>query len=135
MMKSIFLLLASLSAMVGVGLGAFGAHGLKSVLNPELLTVYQTGVTYQMWHALGLMGISLVHQQSPESKLINWAGWLMFIGIILFSGSLYLLAILNLKWIGIITPIGGVSFIMAWVLIAIFATKKQHNSRYKNARS
>ena len=135
MMKSIFLLLASLSAMVGVGLGAFGAHGLKSVLNPELLTVYQTGVTYQMWHALGLMGISLVNQQSPESKLINWAGWLMFIGIILFSGSLYLLAILNLKWIGIITPIGGVSFIMAWVLIAIFATKKQHNSRYKNARS
>jgi len=134
-MKSVFLLLASLSAMTGVGLGAFGAHGLKNVLSPELLTVYQTGVTYQMWHALGLMGISLVHQQSPESKLINWAGWLMFIGIILFSGSLYLLAILNLKWIGIITPIGGVSFIMAWVLIAIFATKKQHNSRYKNARS
>lgn len=135
MVKSIFLLLASLSAMTGVGLGAFGAHGLKNVLSPELLTVYQTGVTYQMWHALGLMGISLVHQQSPESKLINWAGWLMFIGIILFSGSLYLLVILNLKWIGIITPIGGVSFIMAWVLIAIFATKKQHNSRYKNARS
>jgi len=134
-MKSVFLLLASLSAMTGVGLGAFGAHGLKNVLSPELLTVYQTGVTYQMWHALGLMGISLVHQQSPESKLINWAGWLMFIGIILFSGSLYLLVILNLKWIGIITPIGGVSFIMAWVLIAIFATKKQHNSRYKNARS
>ena len=136
MMKSIFLLLASLSAMTGVGLGAFGAHGLKNVLSPELLTVYQTGVTYQMWHALGLMGISLVHQQSPESKLINWAGWLMFIGIILFSGSLYLLVILNLKWIGIITPIGGVSFIMAWVLIAIFATTtKKHNSRYKNARS
>ena len=135
MMKSIFLLLASLSAMTGIGLGAFGAHGLKNVLSPELLTVYQTGVTYQMWHALGLMGISLVHQQSPESKLIYWAGWLMFMGIILFSGSLYLLVILNLKWIGIITPIGGVSFIMAWVLIAIFATKKQHNSRYKNARS
>ncbi len=135
MMKSIFLLLASLSAMTGVGLGAFGAHGLKNVLSPELLTVYQTGVTYQMWHALGLMGISLIHQQSPESKLIYWAGWLMFMGIILFSGSLYLLVILNLKWIGIITPIGGVSFIMAWVLIAIFATKKQHNSRYKNARS
>ena len=135
MMKSIFLLLASLSAMTGIGLGAFGAHGLKNVLSPELLTVYQTGVTYQMWHALGLMGISLIHQQSPESKLIYWAGWLMFMGIILFSGSLYLLVILNLKWIGIITPIGGVSFIMAWVLIAIFATKKQHNSRYKNARS
>ena len=134
-MKSVFLLLAALSAMTGVGLGAFGAHGLKNILSPELLTVYQTGVTYQMWHALGLMGIALVHQQAAESKLIYWSGWLMFIGIIVFSGSLYLLAILDLKWIGIITPIGGVSFIMAWVLIAIFTTKKQHNSRYKNARS
>ena len=134
-MKSVFLLLAALSAMTGVGLGAFGAHGLKNILSPELLTVYQTGVTYQMWHALGLMGIALVHHQAAESKLIYWSGWLMVIGIIVFSGSLYLLAILDLKWIGIITPIGGVSFIMAWVLIAIFATQKQYNSRYKNARS
>jgi uncharacterized membrane protein YgdD (TMEM256/DUF423 family) len=134
-MKSVFLLLAALSALTGVGLGAFGAHGLKNSLSPEMLAVYQTGVTYQMWHALGLMGISLLQQQTAESKLIVWSGWLMFIGIIVFSGSLYLLAILNLKWIGIITPIGGVSFIVAWVLIAIFATQKQHNSRYKNARS
>ena len=133
-MKSGFLFLGAISALSGVGLGAFGAHGLKATLSPEMLTVYQTGVTYQMWHALGLIGIALISQQVPESKLLNWAGWLMFIGILLFSGSLYLLAILNLKWLGMITPLGGVSFIIAWLLIAIFAAKKQHHSRYTNAR-
>ncbi len=122
-MKSGFLLLGALSALTGVGMGAFGAHGLKAILSPELLAVYQTGVSYQMWHALGLMSIALISRQVPESGLLNWAGWLMFTGILLFSGSLYLLALLNLKWLGMITPLGGVSFITAWVLIAIFAAK------------
>ena len=120
-MRSGFLFLAAVSAVIGVGMGAFGAHGLKAVLSPELLAVYQTGVSYQMWHALGLMGIAIMGQQFPESKLLAWAGSLMFIGIVLFSGSLYVLAILDLKWLGMITPVGGVCFIMAWVLIAIFA--------------
>jgi uncharacterized membrane protein YgdD (TMEM256/DUF423 family) len=133
-MKSGFLFLGALSALIGVGMGAFGAHGLKAILSSEMLTVYQTGVTYQMWHALGLIGIALMRQQTPESKLLNWSGWLMFIGILLFSGSLYLLVILDLKWLGMITPIGGVSFITAWFLIAIFAAKKQHHSRYSHAR-
>jgi uncharacterized membrane protein YgdD (TMEM256/DUF423 family) len=88
-----------------------------------------------MWHALGLIGIALMRQQFSESKLLIWSGWLMLFGILLFSGSLYLLAILNLKWLGMLTPIGGVSFIVAWVLIAIFASKKQHHSRYENARN
>ena len=134
-MQSGFLFLGAFSALIGVGMGAFGAHGLKAVLSPEMLTVYQTGVTYQMWHALGLIGIALMRQQAPESKLLIWAGSLMFIGILIFSGSLYLLAILDLKWLGMFTPIGGVSFMMAWVLIAIFASKKQHHSRYENARN
>ena len=133
-MKSGFLFLGAISALIGVGMGAFGAHGLKAILSPEMLTVYQTGVTYQMWHALGLVGIALMHRQFPESTLLNWAGCLMFAGILLFSGSLYLLAILNLKWLGMITPIGGVSFLTAWLLIAIFAAKKQHHSRYTHAR-
>jgi uncharacterized membrane protein YgdD (TMEM256/DUF423 family) len=133
-MKSVFLFLAALSALIGVGMGAFGAHGLKAILSPEMLTVYQTGVTYQMWHALGLMGIVFMRQQVPESKLLIWAGWLMFIGILLFSGSLYLLVLLDLKWLGMITPLGGVSFILAWLLIAIFAAQKQHHSRYTHAR-
>jgi uncharacterized membrane protein YgdD (TMEM256/DUF423 family) len=133
-MKSGFLFLGAISALIGVGMGAFGAHGLKVTLSPELLTVYQTGVTYQMWHALGLINIALISQQIPESKLLRWAGWLMFTGILLFSGSLYLLVLLDLKWLGMITPIGGVSFITAWLFIAIFATRKQHHSRYTSAR-
>jgi uncharacterized membrane protein YgdD (TMEM256/DUF423 family) len=123
-MRSGFLFLGAISALIGVGMGAFGAHGLKSVLTPELLMVYQTGVSYQMWHALGLIGIALMRLQVPGSRLLNWAGCLMFIGILLFSGSLYLLALLNLKWLGMITPIGGSTFLMAWLLIAIFAAKK-----------
>jgi uncharacterized membrane protein YgdD (TMEM256/DUF423 family) len=134
-MQSVFLFFGALSALIGVGMGAFGAHGLKNILSPELLAVYQTGVNYQMWHALGLIGIALMRQQFSESKLLIWSGWLMLFGILLFSGSLYLLAILNLKWLGMLTPIGGVSFIVAWVLIAIFASKKQHHSRYENARN
>ena len=133
-MKSGFLFLGAISALIGVGMGAFGAHGLKAILSPDMLTVYQTGVTYQMWHALGLISIALISQQVPESKLLSWAGWLMFIGILLFSGSLYLMVLLNLKWLGMITPLGGVSFITAWVLIAIFAVQNQHHSRYTNAR-
>lgn len=133
-MKSVFLFLGAISALIGVGMGAFGAHGLKAILSPEMLAVYQTGVTYQMWHALGLIGIALIRQQVPESRLLNWAGCLMFSGILLFSGSLYLLALLNLNWLGMITPLGGIGFIAAWLLIAIFAAKKQHQSRYSHAR-
>ena len=130
-MKPIFLLLGAFSALIGVAMGAFGAHGLKTVISPELLTVYQTGVTYQMWHALGLIGIALIQQ--PGSRLLHWAGWLMFAGIMLFSGSLYLLALLNLKWLGMITPFGGVCFLTAWLLITLFAIQNirssDHNSR------
>jgi len=116
-----FLLLGALSALTGIGLGAFGAHGLKTLLSPEMLAVYQTGVTYQMWHALGLVLTALLCRHVPDSKLLNWAGRLMFAGIVLFSGSLYLLALLNQKWLGMVTPIGGISFLTAWLLIAIFA--------------
>jgi len=134
-MKSTFLSLGALSALVGVGMGAFGAHGLKTVISPEMLTVYQTGVTYQMWHALGLIGVALIRQQAPNSKLLHWAGWLMFAGIVLFSGSLYALALLNHTWLGMITPFGGVCFITAWLLIVLFAApnirSSDHNSRYK----
>ncbi|MFZ2313202.1 MAG: DUF423 domain-containing protein [Methylobacter sp.] len=134
-MKSVFLFLGALSALIGVGMGAFGAHGLKSIISPEMLTVYQTGVTYQMWHALGLIGIAAIHHQAPASKLLRWAGWLMFIGILLFSGSLYLLVFLNLNWLGMITPIGGASFLTAWLLITVFAAKNTrasgNYSRYK----
>lgn len=128
-MKPPFLLLGAISLFLGVGMGAFGAHGLKTVLSPEMLTVYQTGVTYQMWHGLGLFGIALLSSQANESRLLRWAGWLMFAGILLFSGSLYLLALTQCRWLGIITPFGGLGFLTAWALIAIFAFKQQQ-SRY-----
>ncbi|MGR9115151.1 MAG: DUF423 domain-containing protein [Gammaproteobacteria bacterium] len=123
-MTSVFLFLGAVSAFIGVAMGAFGAHGLKSVLSPEMLTVYKTGVTYQMWHALGLCGIAVVRSQRPGSGLLKWSGWLMFAGTVLFSGSLYLLTLLNLKWLGMITPFGGVAFLLGWLLLAIFAIKK-----------
>jgi uncharacterized membrane protein YgdD (TMEM256/DUF423 family) len=132
-MPSVFLFLGAACAFIGVAMGAFGAHGLKNVISPELLTVYQTGVTYQMWHAFGLIAIALMQQHDAQSKLLKWAGGLMFLGIILFSGSLYLLAILNLPMLGAITPLGGVSFLIAWSLLIIFSGKKSTHHRHKKS--
>ncbi|MCK5121973.1 MAG: DUF423 domain-containing protein [Methylococcales bacterium] len=123
-MRSVFLFMAAVAGLTGVAMGAFGAHGLKAILSPAMLAVYKTAVDYQMWHALALGLIAIFRQQLPESSLLKWAGWLMFAGIILFSGSLYLLAILNIKWLGMITPLGGVCFLAAWICITIFAFKK-----------
>lgn len=124
-MRSVFLFLSAFSAMLAVAMGAFGAHGLKQVLSPDMLAVYKTAVNYQMWHALGLGLIAICRHWMADAKLLRWAGWLMFVGILLFSGSLYLLTLLNLKWLGIVTPIGGVAFILAWLLLALFAAGKQ----------
>ncbi|MDD5578071.1 MAG: DUF423 domain-containing protein [Methylobacter sp.] len=122
-MPSVFLFLGALNAFIAVGMGAFGAHGLKAILSQELLSVYQTGVTYHMWHALGLISIGFIRQQTPDSRLLRCAGWLMFMGIILFPGSLYLLSILNIRWLGIITPFGGLAFLTAWLLLTFFAAR------------
>lgn len=120
-MRSVFLLLSAGCGFIGVAMGAFGAHGLKTILSVEMLAVYKTAVDYQMWHALGLGLIAILRHHTPEAALLKWAGWLMLIGILLFSGSLYLLAILNIKWLGMITPLGGVAFLLAWLLLAVFA--------------
>lgn len=120
-----FLVIGAVCAGIGVGLGAFGAHGLKAVLSPEMLEVYKTGVTYQMWHALGLCAIGLLHRQNPRQALLTGAAWLMLSGIVLFSGSLYLLTLLDQKWLGMITPFGGLAFIAAWVMLALYAAKEQ----------
>jgi uncharacterized membrane protein YgdD (TMEM256/DUF423 family) len=122
-MYGIFLALAALSAFVGVALGAFGAHGLRPLLSAEMLDVYKTAVSYQLWHALGLGLIALAQRQAPPSKLLHWAGYLMFAGILLFSGSLYALAVFGVKWLGMITPFGGVAFLAAWLLLGAFAVK------------
>lgn len=114
----IFLLLGSLAMMFAVGLGAFGAHGLKDKLSADMLAVYRTGVDYHFYHALGLLALGMIAAHLPESDLVKWSGGLMAAGIVLFSGSLYLLALTGTRWLGAITPLGGAAWIVAWALLA-----------------
>jgi uncharacterized membrane protein YgdD (TMEM256/DUF423 family) len=118
----ILLSLAACSAMISVVLGAFAAHGLKSKLSETLLNTFQTGVQYQMYHSLALILLAILYRQMPQSLLFYSAGF-MFAGIILFSGSLYMLALTQIKWFGPITPIGGVCFIVGWALLVAAALK------------
>lgn len=110
-------ILAALNMIAAVGAGAFGAHGLKRVLSPDLLAVWQTGVLYHLVHALGLFVVALLGARFG-SALLSTAGVVMFAGIVLFSGSLYLLASTGTRWLGAITPLGGVAFLLAWGMVA-----------------
>ncbi len=118
-MQKLFLIIGSIAMAFAVGLGAFGAHGLKEILTDEMLDIFETGVKYHFYHAIGLLVIALVAQLIPNSSLLQWSGWLMLAGIIIFSGSLYVLSISGIRWMGAITPIGGLCFILAWILLAI----------------
>ncbi|HEY9280572.1 MAG TPA: DUF423 domain-containing protein [Eoetvoesiella sp.] len=111
---------AALTLLAGVAAGAFGAHGLKRILSPDLIAVWQTAVLYQLIHGLGMLAIAALSARFG-SPLLSLAGALMFLGVVLFSGSLYLLALTGVKWLGPITPIGGVAFIAAWALVAVAA--------------
>ena len=102
---------------VGVALGAFGAHGLKTRVAPELLIVFETGVRYHMYHALGLLAVGWAMSRNPLPS-INIAGVLFVAGIVLFSGSLYMMTFTGFRWLGAITPLGGLAFIVGWVLLA-----------------
>ncbi len=118
-----YVVLGSLNMVLAVALGAFGAHILKELITPEMLAIYQTGNHYHMIHGLGLLLIALFFDKFAYSEIVKWSGWLLFIGIIIFSGSLYVLAISGLKILGAITPIGGVAFILGWLLLAYAALK------------
>jgi uncharacterized membrane protein YgdD (TMEM256/DUF423 family) len=115
----LFLILGGINAALVVMLGAFGAHGLKARLTAEMLAVYQTGVHYHLFHALGLLVVGLVASQIADSVWLKWSGWLMLAGIILFSGSLYVLSVSGMRWLGMVTPFGGVAFIAAWIVFVI----------------
>jgi uncharacterized membrane protein YgdD (TMEM256/DUF423 family) len=119
----IFILIGSLNAFLGVALGAFGAHGLKSRVAPEMLIVWQTGVQYHLVHALALLLIGILCHLMPEPALVRSAGWLIMVGIVLFSGSLYVMVLSGVKALGIITPLGGVAFLVGWLLLIIAAWK------------
>lgn len=115
---------AALNMAIAIGAGAFGAHGLKRLLTPDMLAIWHTAVTYHVMHAIGMILVALLLARYNES-LLAWAGWIMFSGIILFSGSLYWLALSGHKILGAITPIGGVAFILAWLLTAWAALRAQ----------
>jgi uncharacterized membrane protein YgdD (TMEM256/DUF423 family) len=118
-MDKIFFLIGSILGGLGVALGAFGAHGLKSMLPPDQLQTFQTGVTYQMYHAFALLFAGFAVARWSTSRLPVPAGWLFVAGVVLFSGSLYLLSLTGNRLWGAVTPFGGLAFIAGWVLLAI----------------
>ena len=113
-----FALYGAIFMALAVGLGAFGAHGLKNVVTKEMLLIFHTGVEYQFYHALGLFCVAFVINLN-ESKKIKIAGYSMIFGILVFSGSLYVMTFTGIKILGAITPIGGAAFIVAWALLAL----------------
>ncbi|HCB44149.1 MAG TPA: DUF423 domain-containing protein [Pseudomonas sp.] len=113
------LMLASLSGFTGVALGAFAAHGLRGKLPENLLNAFQTGVSYQLWHTMALIGVALLLLRGPDSALLRTSGVLFALGIVLFSGSLYLLALSGLGKLGMITPLGGVTWLVAWFCLGL----------------
>ena len=119
-MDRTFLFIGALLGGVGVGLGAFGAHGLKGRLSQEMLAVFETGVRYQMYHALALLVLGAMMTRL-EGRAVVVAGWSSTAGILIFSGSLYALALSGVTMLGAITPIGGVAFLAGWLALAIAA--------------
>ena len=109
--------LGALLAGLAVAAGAFGAHGLRARLSPDMLQVFETAARYQMYHALALIAVGLMADRWP-SPLLGTAGWLFLAGIVLFSGSLYGLTLSGVRLLGAITPLGGVAFIAGWACLA-----------------
>ena len=127
-MSKLIIILAGMNGFLAVSIGAFAAHMLRDRLSPELLNTFQTGVQYHMYHTLALFGIGLLMLNFPASSLLRISAYLMMTGIFLFSGSLYLLSITGIRWLGVITPLGGLCFLAAWALIVWFAAKQQFPS-------
>ncbi len=119
----LFFGLGAVSAFLSVAAGAFGAHALRTRLSPELLAAFETGARYQMYHALGLITAAGAAARWPGA-FPQWAGWLFVAGTVLFSGSLYALALSGVRWLGAITPLGGVAFLVGWICLALAARQR-----------
>lgn len=114
-----WMMIGAAAMALGVASGAFGAHGLKARLSSDLLAIWETAARYHVYHALGLLAVGAARSFSPlQAKLIDTSGWLMVAGLVLFSGSLYVLALSGVKWLGAITPLGGAAWIAAWCCLA-----------------
>ena len=116
-MDRVFFVVGCVSAAVAVTLGAFGAHGLRHRVVPDMLTTFEIGVRYQMYHGLALLAVGLALARWPTSSIAA-AGWLFIAGTVVFSGTLYVLALSGARWLGVITPLGGAAFIAGWLALA-----------------
>jgi uncharacterized membrane protein YgdD (TMEM256/DUF423 family) len=119
-MDRTFLFIAAAFGLVGVGFGAFGAHGLRGRLSPDMLAVFETGVRYHLYHTLALLAVAVLLPRL-DGRAIVAAGWLFTAGIVVFSGSLYVLAMTGITTLGAITPLGGVAFLAGWAALAVAA--------------
>ncbi|CAA0115652.1 Uncharacterised protein [Halioglobus japonicus] len=117
-MAKLFITLASLSGMLAVLFGAFGAHALKGKLDDYALGVFETAVQYHFNHSLALLAVGILALSQPDTVLLRSSGWLFLLGIVIFSGSLYLLSLTGVRWLGAITPLGGLAFIAGWACLA-----------------
>lgn len=123
MIAKLFLIVAAANGLLAVALGAFGAHGLKGRLSAPMLSAYETAVQYHFYHTLALFGLAILIQRLGEKALLLGSGYLFIAGMLLFSGSLYLLALGGPRWLGPITPLGGLALITAWLLLFIAAIR------------
>ena len=121
-MDRTLLLVGAAAGFIGVAFGAFGAHGLRSRLSPEMLAVFETGVRYQMYHALAIL-VTAVALGFIDARLLRVGGWLFAVGIFLFSGSLYAIALTGVTSLGMITPLGGLAFLAGWTLLIVAALR------------
>lgn len=123
-MDHTFMLIGALAGFLGVAAGAFGAHGLRGRLSPEMLAVFETAVRYQMYHVFALLITAAAIGRIGDARLLEIAGWAFVAGIVIFSGSLYALAFSGVTILGAITPIGGLAFLVGWACLAIFAAAR-----------
>ena len=117
--------MAAVNGLLAVMLGAFMSHSLEETITTELLGVFQTGVSYHMYHSLAALATGILSHIFPKVRLLKLSAYSFLLGIVFFSGSLYLLALTELPMIGMITPIGGIFFIFGWIMLCIFGAKKQ----------
>ena len=115
-MDRFFFIVGAIMAFLAVALGAFGAHALKNRLTPDMLEIFEVGVRYHMYHALGLLAVAWATSRWPESN-VTAAGWAFIVVIIIFSGSLYILSMTGMRWFGAVTPLGGLAFLIGWAIL------------------
>ncbi|WP_263081111.1 DUF423 domain-containing protein [Endozoicomonas sp. Mp262] len=125
-----YLLSGALGGFLAVGLSAFGAHALQDLLSERLMAVYQTATSFQMYHSLALVLVALLTASHPDSKSLHWSACFFLAGILLFSGSLYMLCLTGTHWLGAVTPIGGIAFMLGWLMLVLFAIRNHKSENY-----